>query len=199
MTLDVDGNGRKSQWAGHFKFGSWLTQTKKPNVIVDLGTFTGVSAISFFMGHPAARVVTIDKEDFWEGDERFNKIERHIGLFDDYVSDFDDRSIDILHIDGDHKYLSVLNDFTKWIPKLKRDGVLLMHDTFNPSFFGPMGVFHAHAKEYRAMFLTDCGLGISTKDLDLYYNMLAVWGEQLVKYPIIETLHRMMYRVARKV
>lgn len=37
--------------------------------------------------------------------------------------------LDLLFIDGDHQYVSVLRDFEQWTPLIKRGGLLAMHDS----------------------------------------------------------------------
>lgn len=46
----------------------------------------------------------------------------------DIVSNFDDESIDIVYIDGSHKYNDVLRDLKDWLPKVKKDGFIAGHD-----------------------------------------------------------------------
>lgn len=41
---------------------------------------------------------------------------------------FDDKSIDILHIDGDHSFDGVLKDLELFYPKMKKDGYIIMDD-----------------------------------------------------------------------
>lgn len=41
---------------------------------------------------------------------------------------FKDKSIDIVYIDGDHRYEAVKKDIELWMPKLKDDGILSGHD-----------------------------------------------------------------------
>ena len=41
---------------------------------------------------------------------------------------FKDASIDIVYIDGDHRYEAVKKDIELWMPKLKDDGILSGHD-----------------------------------------------------------------------
>ena len=55
------------------------------------------------------------------------------GYFDDVVKTWE-KPIDILHIDGLHTYEAAKNDFEKWSPLLKENGVILMHDTMVERF-----------------------------------------------------------------
>jgi hypothetical protein len=41
---------------------------------------------------------------------------------------FEDRSIDVVYIDGDHRYEAVVQDIKKWLPKVKPGGYLAGHD-----------------------------------------------------------------------
>jgi len=44
-------------------------------------------------------------------------------------TEFIDESIDILHIDGNHDYNSVLDDLINYNTKIKKNGILIMDDT----------------------------------------------------------------------
>jgi len=43
---------------------------------------------------------------------------------------FKDRSLDLVFIDGDHRYNSVIRDILHWLPKLRNDGILSGHDCY---------------------------------------------------------------------
>ncbi len=191
--------GKISQWAGHFEFGQWLTHTMNTRLVVDLGTFTGVSAISFATGNKNAVVDTIDIEDRYEGLKSFHNVNRIIGAFNEYVDSYGDETIDILHIDGDHKMESVTEDLEKWEPKVHKDGIILMHDVWNTTFFGPINVFHNKMKDHhKLMFLNDCGLGIASRNKEIMDKIAKRYTTRLVAYPVIETLYMHMSWFARK-
>jgi O-antigen biosynthesis protein len=139
-----------SAWLEHAPFAFWLAQALRPRVLVEQGTYFGFSYLAFCQAVQqlglSTRCYAIDT---WEGDNhaRFNGNEVFEGLnaineqhyasfsrlmrlrFDQALPYFPDGQIDLLHIDGRHKYEDVLQDFTTWLPKLSGRAVVLFHDT----------------------------------------------------------------------
>lgn len=137
-------------WAGHIPFAMWFISVLKPRLLVELGTYSGISYLSFcqivLKEGLSTRCVAIDT---WEGDShagyygehiyqtlRFNHDYQYSGFssllrkkFDAAVADFADQSIDFLHIDGLHTYDAVKHDFETWYSKLSSNAVVLFHDT----------------------------------------------------------------------
>ncbi len=66
-------------------------------------------------------------------------IEVRAGLSHDVATDFEG-DIDLLFLDGDHAYESVLRDYRDWAPRLKPGGLLLMHDVVHAVHDGPRRV-----------------------------------------------------------
>ena len=139
----------ESAWIEHIPFAGWLVDATRPRRLVELGTHTGVSYFAFC---EAVLQVNADTEcfaiDHWRGDEHsghygeevyeevrrlndryaaFSKLIRM--TFDDATAEFDDGSIDLLHIDGMHTYQAVAHDFETWLPKLSDRAVVVFHDT----------------------------------------------------------------------
>jgi hypothetical protein len=137
-------------WVGHIPFAYYFTGLLQPSTIVELGCFKGNSLNAFCQSvqdnHLNTKVTGIDA---WEGDLHMGEFPEDIyqdmvyfveanyndfttlkkSYFDDAVNDFDDGSIDLLHIDGLHTYEAVKNDFETWLPKLSDKAVVLFHDT----------------------------------------------------------------------
>jgi glycosyltransferase involved in cell wall biosynthesis/GT2 family glycosyltransferase len=175
--------GTDSAWFGHVPFAHWIVGQHRPRSIVELGTHNGVSYAAFceavLRERLDARAMAVDT---WQGDEhagfyddsvyvdlvRFHD-QRYSGFstliratFDDALPFVSDGSVDLLHIDGRHRYEDVAHDFATWLPKLSPRGVVLFHDTNVRA--GDFGVFRLWA-ELRAAhpgfeFLHGHGLGV---------------------------------------
>ncbi len=136
-----------SAWIGNIPLARYLIRAMKPNLFVELGTHFGVSY--FNMCDEISRVNYGGKAfaiDNWIGDkhsgfysnevfeivqEENKKYEFSTLLrmqFHDALNSFENESIDLLHIDGEHTFESVSQDFELWLPKMKSDGVILVHD-----------------------------------------------------------------------
>ena len=138
-----------SAWIEHVPFGMFIIDLLRPNMIVELGTFLGVSYCAFC---EAVNKLRLNSKcyavDTWQGDEHGGFYDEDIlndlrsfhdpkygefsqliqSNFDDAVKYFSDSSIDLLHIDGLHTYEAVKHDFETWFPKLSQRSVVLFHD-----------------------------------------------------------------------
>jgi Methyltransferase domain/SEC-C motif len=137
-------------WLGHAPFAFWVVEALSPESLVELGTHYGYSYFCFCQQVASQQLPTrCTAIDTWKGDE-------HAGYYDETVFDtvrsinsqhyatfsclvratfaeaidqFPNNSIDLLHIDGCHRYENVKQDFEAWRPKLSDKGVVLFHDT----------------------------------------------------------------------
>lgn len=139
-----------SAWYQHAPFAYWLVDAVEPRTIVELGTHKG---FSFFVFCEAVKRLgldtTVTATDGWMGDEHagfygqavYDAVakttadhyagigELHRGYFDEFAPTTDDGSVDVLHIDGRHRYEDVWHDFESWLPTVSDRGVVLFHDT----------------------------------------------------------------------
>jgi hypothetical protein len=138
-----------SGWLSHVPFAFWLADVLRPRAIVELGTHTGVSYSAMCQAVKslglASRCFAVDT---WKGDEHsglyseevyrefsafhdaryaaFSRLVR--STFDEALPHFEDKSIDLLHIDGFHTYDAVRHDFDSWVPRLSENAVVMFHD-----------------------------------------------------------------------
>jgi hypothetical protein len=158
-----------------------------PDVFVELGVHYGDSYFAFCQAvkqfKSKTECIGIDN---WQGDEQsgfyddnvfqavekyntknyqnFSKLVRND--FDTALADFADQSIDILHLDGCHKEENIIHDFSNWIPKVKENGFILIHDiAINREDFGAYKFWHDVKTKYTSYeFFHSCGLGILCKN-----------------------------------
>lgn len=57
-----------------------------------------------------------------------SNIIKHKGRSVDVAKEFNDETLDMIYIDGDHSPEAVRLDFDSWIPKVKRGGIIAGHD-----------------------------------------------------------------------
>ena len=175
---------RFAYWEGHRDFVYDLLAFVKPKQIVELGSQYGCSLFTFCQSVLENQLETrIDAIDFWQGnigaeisgeevleivrrtvDVYFAEIDIHLHpmKFDQAIELFDDGTIDILHIDGSHKYEDVDHDFNMWMKKLSKDGIILFHDIYSDMDQGSCDHWKMIKEKYSAWFefKHSCGLGI---------------------------------------
>jgi predicted O-methyltransferase YrrM len=137
-------------WIGHIPFAFEMIKALRPERIVELGVYSGASLMAFCQAVEKLKLSTkCYGIDLWEGDIHMGEFDdsiyddiseycsRHYAdtavlirkRFDDAVDDFEDGSVDLLHIDGTHTLEAVSNDYHAWLPKMSDRGVVLFHDT----------------------------------------------------------------------
>lgn len=173
----------ESAWMQHGPFGFWLIDALRPKTMVELGTYSGYSFAVFCQ---AVQALGVDCAcygvDHWKGDEHggfysddvFQAIKDHVDThyvsfaqlirsdFNTALEYFEEKSIDLLHIDGCHSYEAVRGDFLAWRSRLSGSGVVVLHDTnVHERGFGVAQLFRELAQEHKHFeFLHGYGLGI---------------------------------------
>jgi Methyltransferase domain/Glycosyltransferase like family/SEC-C motif len=172
-----------SAWVGHIPFAFLLFKLAKPRTFVELGVDLGASFLAACEAthrfHTETCCVGIDT---WQGDEhagfttddivfeplktfvtaRYPSCDLLRQTFDQAAEQFEDKSIDVLHIDGLHTYEAVAHDFTMWRPKLSNRSIVLFHDTaVRQGSFGVWKFWNEIKTKYRHFeFEHSFGLGV---------------------------------------
>jgi hypothetical protein len=180
-----------------------------PQTIVELGTHKGTSFFSFCQAvkdaHYDAQLYAIDT---WKGDEHagfygddvfveFQEMkEKYYGslkikllrkTFDEAAADFKNDTIDLLHIDGLHTYEAGKHDFESWFPKVRKDGIILLHDIFiSRDDFGVYKFWEELKRDYKTIeFHQSYGLGVLFKDSARYKTLIDREREWQIRYSCI--------------
>ena len=135
-------------WSMHLPFAWDLMRELQPRTFVELGVYKGESYFTFCQSVEENGIGTLCYGiDTWEGDAYTGTYHPEVGreveayntrysgfsklfrtTFTKALSFFPDSSIDLLHIDGSHRYEEVKGDFEEWLPKLSEQGIMLLHD-----------------------------------------------------------------------
>lgn len=171
-----------STWVDHMPFAYDLIEAIRPQLLVELGVYNG---LSFFTFCQALEEHDIDGVaygvDCWEGDEHTDAYddsiyqdvaeyarEHYRGItyllrmyFNEALQHFDDGTVDLLHIDGLHTYEAVHEDFTSWYPKVRPGGIVLFHDVMaRIKDFGAWKYFEELEQQHRETFRFNHGYGL---------------------------------------
>lgn len=183
-------------WSGHRCFVYDLVRAFEPNTVVELGSHYGCSAFTFAQ---AVKDFALDTKmyfvDTWQGDDFTKKYDNDVYTifcktvnkfysnqninmlrmtFNEAVEQFEDKSIDVLHIDGSHHYNDVKLDFETWFSKVKDDGIIMLHDVSSDIVLGDVMGSYKYWEElqekfkYTVKFDFSWGLGLIFLGEDKY-------------------------------
>lgn len=95
--------------------------------IVEVGSYHGRSTKLLALSSPTSKVYAIDPKQFEEfkSHTRGLNVELINSKSEDVVWD---KPIDLLHVDGDHKYQAVKKDIVNFVPHLRPGSFALFHD-----------------------------------------------------------------------
>lgn len=133
----------------------------------EIGTRHGASAKLWCETMPGLKLTCIDPYNVYrprksqeKQDAVFESAQQALAPFDvtfvressiTAASKFENNSLDFVHVDGDHEFDMVMQDIILYTPKVRKGGMILIHDYFN---FYLGGVMHA-VNAYTACHLID--------------------------------------------
>lgn len=191
---------KPSAWKGHFEFAMWLVNKFNPLITVELGVDYGNSTFAF----ASEGVGIVYGIDCFGGDVHagqrntydtvtstyLNLLSQQLlkipnirilkGYFNEFIDNFENNSIDILHIDGLHEYESVKEDFENYFPKCHNNSIILFHDVV--AFKQTVGKFFEELPYPKTMVSHSAGLGILSKNQDIIDLINNEWVNKLVNY-----------------
>ncbi|MES1159178.1 MAG: class I SAM-dependent methyltransferase, partial [Bacteroidota bacterium] len=172
----------RSPWIEHIPYAFWLIDAQRPNLLVELGTHFGLPYFAFCQAVQTSGLQTkcyaIDNragnghtgfynepviEFAKKTNEQYSSFSTLVrSSFDEALSFFEDKSIDLLHLDGRHTYEAVRHDFYTWLPKMSERGIVLFHDTtVKEGNFGVFRLWEELSKKYPSFeFQHASGLGV---------------------------------------
>jgi hypothetical protein len=171
-----------SAWIGHAPFLRFLIRELKPAVFVELGTHNG---FSYFVGCQTIQELDLKTRtyavDHWLGDPHAGEFEDSVYAsvvelnttyshfstllkmsFSEALPEIANGSVDLLHIDGFHTYEAVKEDFESWLPKVSKNGVVILHDIHvRHADFGVYKFWAEVKQHYKTIeFVGTYGLGV---------------------------------------
>jgi hypothetical protein len=190
-----------SSWVGHIPFGMLVVDLARPKRLVELGTYYGVSYMAFCQAVKALDTGTqCCAVDTWAGDDHIGAYSSDVLLtlkshhdpaygsfstliqasFDDAAPRFDHEPIDLLHIDGCHRYEAVRHDFETWSRRMSDRGTVLFHDTCernDEQQFGVWRLWEELSRDHPNFnFTHEHGLGVLAigknypRELDVFFK-----------------------------
>jgi predicted O-methyltransferase YrrM len=123
----------------HYGFLFGLIRGMRPQKVLELGcglsTITMLEALSRYGGH----LTTLDMRDIEQTGNTKADIETYKehwtyaqGDSQKSLETLETAGFDLVLHDGSHEWRTVMKDLWKAVPKMKKDGILLVHDTEHP-------------------------------------------------------------------
>lgn len=154
---------RPSAWKGlEVRFKELLGDMGPVRRVIDLGVDYGFSTFQFATHYPDAEVIGID--DFTLHGDSEAWVRCHLNMFPNVrilkgssaaIGRSFREPVDLLHVDADHSYESVTEDFCSWLHAVRPGGRVLFHDTTSfPSvrrFFDGLGGNKSEITEHHGL------------------------------------------------
>lgn len=181
-------------WGGHIPFLFCLVTMAAPRRFAELGSHFGASFFAYCQASQRMGYKTVPVAiDCWEGDDHTGSYEsdvfeqfKHVFskyesfarykrmFFADAVEYFEEKSVDLLHIDGLHTYEAVKEDYDIWLHTLSDTGVIIFHDiNVHEREFGVWQFWSELKNMHPTMeFMHSHGLGVAYVGSDMNHPIM---------------------------
>jgi predicted O-methyltransferase YrrM len=116
-----------------------IMRFKQPNIAVELGSSVGISGLYLAKGSPQSRLYSLEgchetaafAKTLWAKNNLLN-IESVVGNFDETLPQLllTIQEVDLVYIDGNHRYEPTLRYFECFLPKMSEEGILIFDDIY---------------------------------------------------------------------
>jgi hypothetical protein len=110
----------------------FLEQFQQGGNCLELGVAKGEHALEMFNVLEPKSLFLVDKKENNSKHLTYLKEQDNVFFYKKWsleaVNEFDDGYFDLIYIDADHNFDSVVNDINSWLPKVKKGGVISGHD-----------------------------------------------------------------------
>lgn len=123
----------------HYAFLFGLVRGMRPQRVLELGCGLSSIVILEALARYGGHLTTLDMRNIEDTGNTAADIEKYRSIWD-YVQGDSQASLqvlpetgfDLVLHDGSHEWKTVLKDMRKVVPKMKKNGILLVHDTQHP-------------------------------------------------------------------
>lgn len=141
----------------------------KGGIIVEIGTHMGDSTVVLAEAAPKAKVWTMDTGDRYLWEQNGGALEDYVDILKKRFEAYNDiffmlgsshpktgallvkwtgEPINLLFIDGDHRYDAVMADLVRWAPRVLLGGYMLLHDYVEDDFRNVYGAANDYLDGY---------------------------------------------------
>lgn len=146
--VEADTKIKKGEPAHYFRFLNQLAKSMKPETIVEIGTYKGISAAMMALGCPTAKVITMDEQENLYSKRVLSSIPNIESWKTSGSQPLRDiPKVDLLFIDGNPDGSCFLH-YQYWLPRMAKKSVILFDDiNLNPAMMDFWQTFQPVAGE----------------------------------------------------
>lgn len=111
------------EYTHYYRYLFALSNHLKPKVIVEIGTWKGISALCLALGNPKAKILTVDLNDYKQKGVEEQNVKYCFGSLPTIYE-----SIDLLFIDGEHTFDFCNRETNAYLSRMSNTSIILYDD-----------------------------------------------------------------------